>query len=311
MANSDLASIRKKVRRLTGRPSENQLSTSDIDDYINTFYRWDLPAELKLLDLKKTYSFITEPDIDIYDFTPNDINTIEPPVYVGGNIAAFTQNREYFFSANPEIQADYILTTGANVVGPYTATVNATPIKRNRVIVSTVDVSGASLTATDALTEGVLAGDVLAGATIDYDTGVIANLNFTGIIGSGTKIMVQYINYSPSRPSSVLFYDNKIQLSPVPDKAYRVMFDAYVNPTALAAATSEPELRQWWQLIALGAAMKIFEDNLDMENYGKVRMFYEEQLVLVDRKTTKELSLKRVETIYSSGVIGIGTYSTY
>ena len=57
--------------------------------------------------------------------------------------------------------------------------------------------------------------------------------------------------------------------------------------------------------------MKIFEDNLDMENYGKVRMFYEEQLVLVDRKTTKELSLKRVETIYSSGVIGIGTYSTY
>ena len=104
MANSDLASIRKKVRRLTGRPSENQLSTSDIDDYINTFYRWDLPAELKLLDLKKTYSFITKPDIDIYDFTPNDINTIEPPVYVGGNIAAFTQNREHFFSANPEIQ---------------------------------------------------------------------------------------------------------------------------------------------------------------------------------------------------------------
>ena len=52
MVSANLNTIRLKVRRLTARPSPNQISDQEIDDYINTFYVYDFPEHLRMLNLK-------------------------------------------------------------------------------------------------------------------------------------------------------------------------------------------------------------------------------------------------------------------
>ena len=62
-----LADIRTKVRRLTGKPSNQQITDPEIDEYVNTFYLYDLPENLKLFSLHTTFEFLTIPNIDQYD----------------------------------------------------------------------------------------------------------------------------------------------------------------------------------------------------------------------------------------------------
>ena len=44
MATWDFADIKKKVRQVTGRLTENELSTSELEDRINKFYQYTFPA---------------------------------------------------------------------------------------------------------------------------------------------------------------------------------------------------------------------------------------------------------------------------
>lgn len=302
-----LADIRLKVRRVTKSPSTNQITNNEIDDYVNTFYLYDFPEHLRLINLKETFTFITEPDVDIYNFTPNTVVSIEPPVYVGGNEIQFFQSREEFFTIYPEIQRNETLTTGNGGAGPYAGTITATPVKRNRVLISTVDVTGNALSAVDTVA-GTFTGNVAAGSTINYATGAIAAVTWTANIAAGTVIRVQSVNYQSARPQAALFYDDTIQLSPVPDQAYEFIINAYVTPTSLINATDEPELREWWQLLALGASLKIFGDRLDMESYGKTKVLFDEQKQLVERRTLKQLSIGRASTIYTDDFNFVGPF---
>lgn len=139
--------------------------------------------------------------------------------------------------------------------------------------------------------------------TINYITGAINVTLFQTTIPVGNPINVQYVPYVASRPQSVVFYQDQFALYPVPDQAYTVSFEAYKYPTAFAATdvqgTSEPQLREWWQLLAYGAADKIFADNADMENLQKFRPLLEEQMKLVLRRTIVQQTSERVSTIYS------------
>lgn len=49
-----LSDIRRKVRQVSGRLSSNELSTQQVDQYINNYYQYTFPAEVKL-DRKYTY----------------------------------------------------------------------------------------------------------------------------------------------------------------------------------------------------------------------------------------------------------------
>lgn len=294
-----LADIRLKVRRITKSPSANQITNNEIDDYVNTFYLYDFPEHLRLINLKETFTFITQADIDIYNFTPNTIVSIEPPVYIGGMEIMFFQSRKEYFSVYPEIQRNENFATGNGGAGPYAGTITGTPVKRNRVLISTVDVNGNALSAVDTVA-GTFAGNVAAGSTINYATGAIAAVTWTANIAAGTPIRVQSVNYQSARPQAALFYDDTIQLSPIPDQAYEYVMNAYVTPTSLVNAADEPELREWWQLLALGACIKIFGDRLDMENYQKTKVLFDEQKQLVGRRTLKQLSINRTATIYKN-----------
>jgi len=298
---TDLAAIRLKVRRLTAKPSANQLTNVELDDYINTFYQYDLPEHLRLLSLKELFTFTTAPNIDIYAFTQNLNLTVEGPVLVGGFKAQLYLSRAAFFNDYPEIQVIQTLATGTGITGPYSGTITAAPIKRSRVLLSTADNTGASLTALDNGT-GSFTGDVVAGSTIDYITGAIANLTWNGVIAAGTVIRAQSINYAAARPFAFLFYNDSFQAYPVPDQAYRVEMDTYVTPTAFANTTDNPQLIEWWQLISYGAAMKVFADELDLESIAKIQPLFDEQKRLVERRTIKQISIKRSQTIYTDNL---------
>lgn len=134
--------------------------------------------------------------------------------------------------------------------------------------------------------------------TINYITGAITT-SFPAAIGNGNAINAQYIPYVASRPMSACFYQDQIAIYPIPNQAYTVSFECYKYPTALLASDDSPQLAEWWQLLAYGAADKIFTDNGDTDNVAKYRPFLEEQMRLVQRRTIVQQTSERVSTIYA------------
>ena len=104
-------------------------------------------------------------------------------------------------------------------------------------------------------------------------------------------------------------------LYPIPDQAYTVSFEVYKYPVDffLAAngaytATLQPQLNEWWQLLAYGAADKIFADNADFESMAKFRPLLDEQMNLVLRRTIVQQTSERTATIYTENNNGSGTF---
>lgn len=351
-----LQDIRNKVRRITGRPNTSQITDAQIDQYINTFYVFDLSEQLRLESFRVNYQFLTNANQPVYDFPKEYYLTTMPPVYIGGYQTAMTQSRETFFRFNSQMTSlQQRVATGTGVTGPYTFTTTARPIcpgwKRNppgaytpsivatgtdvpantmsyNVLISALDANGVSVSLIDDggpganghTTIGNLfdvndASTVAASArgTINYITGQV-NINaapsgFARAIPVGNQINCQYIPYVANRPRSACFYQDQILLYPIPDQAYVVSFEAFVYPTAFLdvgappvppATTSQvPQLRELWQLLAYGAADKIFSDNGDIENMTKFRPLLEEQMKLAQRRTIVQYTSDRVATIYS------------
>jgi hypothetical protein len=146
----------------------------------------------------------------------------------------------------------------------------------------------------------------VARGTINYITGAITISLFSAAIPSGNAINVQYVPYEASRPQQAMFFQDQIILYPVPDQAYTVSFEAYKYPASFDIAadgtfngTLHPQLDEWWQLLAYGAADKIFADNADFENMQKFRPLLEEQMTLVLRRTIVQQTSERTATIYT------------
>ncbi len=300
-----LSKIRTKVRRLTASPSPTQLSDTDIDDYVNTFYLHDLPSRLKLLSLKTVYTFYTEPGVTEYTLnvdpsftatTPLAYYTVEPPLYIAGYESYFTQDRTEFFRLYPEFEEE-TEQAGDGTAGPFSLTATNTPVLRNKVTVSATSPGGTRLIAYDD-GSGSFTGDVTAGS-IDYDTGAVTNLTFTSVVPATENITLQTVPYQEGRPSTVLFYNNKFTVRQVPDKTYRVDLNAYIYPTVLLNGSDNPQVDFIWQLIAIGASKKIFEDRGDIEAVQMLMPNFEEQLLLSERKFIAQNKSKRSATIYS------------
>lgn len=307
MADSTLEAIIKKVRRLTRSPSEAQLPVADITEYINTFVLYDFPEHLRLFSLKTTYTFYTEPNVDVYEPTgadPFDQNyiTFHNPVYVAGYETYFSQSRSEFFRQYPITNSiASIGTTGDGVTTNFTGTIAATPFIKNQVLFSSVDVNGDGLE----LHAHATIADTLDGdgtGTINYITGVF-DITFTTAPADAQTINSQTVPYVAARPYAILYFDNKFTVRPVPDQPYTVTMDAFARPTELLAGNS-PELEQWWQYIAYGAAKKVFEDRSDVESVQLMMPEFKTQESLVLRRTIVQQTKERVATIYTGNSAG-------
>lgn len=304
-APNTLTAIRNKVRKVTGSPSPTELTDAQIDEYINTFYFYEFPENLRLFQLHQPYIFYTQANIDSYVFPRNEILTINAPVYIAGYESFWSQSQSQFYRVYPQLNNLQQVSTGAASPGPYTFTIPSAPILRGYItpgtarINSQVLISAGNAVARDDAAGGWVnaAGTPLVG-TINYVTG-LCTVTFDSVIAAGTIINSQSVPYQPARSEGLLFYNDIITLRPVPDQVYKVEVQAFYSPTQLLAANEEPLLQEWWQYLAFGAAKYVFEDRLDMDGWQKIQPFYDKQERAALRRTLVQQSQNRTSTIYT------------
>lgn len=154
---------------------------------------------------------------------------------------------------------------------------------------------------------GNLIGDLSTAntqGTINYQTGQISNLYFSQTIPSGNNIQIQYNPFEPTIPLAILYFQNQFILRPIPDQGYTIEITAYRQPSqALASYNTStnagtPELSEWWETIAFGAAKKIFQDRLDTDGVALMDKFLKDAYDLNYTRTYAQLGKQRVKTIY-------------
>lgn len=345
MASATLQQIKDKVRLITRSLSTNILSDEKLEDYINTFILYDMPQHLDLFSLQSVFEFYAIPYQDVYETNTsvttnplydfkNKYSSLEPPVYIGGYKASFSESREEYFNMYPKTPNIYTVGTGNGTLAAYNGTISAlqgnsadtpTVILKNSVVFRSVDLNSNSLVMTDyPLTNNPEIGNLRvpnedptststkdANNFINYITGEY-KVTFNTAPKNGKTIEVATQIETPSLPYSLLYYENKITLRPVPDQPYKIQINAVRQPTeflnSLGGNSQTPDLKGWWQYIAYGAAKKVFEDRMDLDSVQLILPEFKTQEKLVNRRTVKQLSSQSSPTIYNGTTVGGGPY---
>ena len=329
---STLANIYTKVRRLTRSPSEDQLSDNELNNYVNNFLLYDLPEHLRLFNLRGVVSFFTAANQQFYDTVnvpitdplfnfKNKYITIHEPVYVAGFRRYFTQSREQFYNIWPQIESIQVFAQGSGNQFQYTGYVTGYPIQPYSVSFNSVDINNNTVVMRDMPCSQlpvtypstqfgnlVVPANNLVNAPLDpnnfinYLTGQYV-VTFPVAPMAGANVFSQSVPYAAGIPQAVLYYDDKFWFRPIPDQAYNVTFEAYFRPTELLSTTpaQQPELDQWWQYIAYGAAIKVFQDRMDMDSVAMLMPEFKSQQNLVNRCTIVQLTNQRSSTIFTEG----------
>jgi hypothetical protein len=186
-------------------------------------------------------------------------------------------------------------------------------INRIQNILITANISnGTTLHVTDNGNGGLI-GDIGTGAnTISYETGNV-NVAFSEPIPSNENIKILYRPVTLEMPLAIVFFQNQFTLSPVPDKGYTVEIVGYRLPSQALLGTANstsltlsgrPEDQEWWELLAVGTAKKVYEDRLDMDGVQMMDKMLMEKYSLAETRTYANLGKNRIETIYSNQSIG-------
>ena len=369
---SDLETIRKKVRRVTGRHTNSDISEEEVDFYINTYLIYDFPEQIKNRILQTNYEFPLNANQDTYNFPVEKYVLLQNPIFCDGYFLNFYQNQEIFYASWAKPSFIQTIGTGnGSDHAPNLSNLSSLPVNRRDILLSTT-ISGNSANYRDNGDGEFLSGPfTISGITKETLAVITLNTTFHGIAeddevfiqdvfgmtqinartpytvisvsgenitisynssenssyeGGGTlqrksgsvnyitgaismdwgsapdanaDIKAHYYPYVGARPNSVLFFGDKLIFRPIPDQSYLIRMQVYQKPSILLQNSQSPELRQWWQLIAYGAALKIFADSLDMESYEKCVPLFKEQEILAMRSTTDQKSLKKVITPYS------------
>jgi hypothetical protein len=322
MANSTLQAIRDKVRKLTRTPSTFQMDDPALDEYVNTFILYDFPQNLKLFSLRTTLVFYTQPNVDVYQ--SSNVNTdplykfrdryvaIHPPVFFAGISGYLFKDRAQFYATWPQTNFIYDTTLrGSGGVGPYVGTIQtsgSTPFLQNNVIFTALDANGTAMILVDYPVNNTTGALGLPGipqvlpspyGQIDYITGVFTIVFPNAVVLNGV-INAETVPYAVGKPIAMLYYDNKFTIRPVPNMAYKVEIEADARPTELMTATDLPDESEWWQYVAYGASIKIFQDRMDPDSVEMIRPEFIHQQNLVARKTVTQACDNRAATLYTS-----------
>ncbi len=140
------------------------------------------------------------------------------------------------------------------------------------------------------------------GATINYQTGEISGLTFAEPIPEGTPIQIQYNPKQYSIPLAIMFYQNQFTLSPTPDAGYTIELTCYRQPVQALLASNQagnPELSEWWEILAVGAAKKIFENRMDEQGVKFIDKMLAERYDIIETRTYAQIGQQQIRTIYS------------
>lgn len=288
MSGWTLQDIRTKLRRVTGRLSPQEITDQALNDYINRFYQYTLPAELKLEKLHTYYEFLTEKNQAWYDLPETVYTNYEPPATIDLYLIDWYQDPAQFFASIPYNITSSSPWTGDGTTTTFSTSVSGAPILPSS-LVCTDDVEvfqDTSQTWTDANVTffGSLGGTL----TVNYSTGSIS-VSFNTAPANGQQIYLSYQLFQPGRPNCVLMYNNQFQFFPVPNTAYRFKVKAYKTLDPLVNSSDTPELEEWGPCIAYGAARDLFVDYGQNDAYAEINVLYKEQLAYVLTRTEQNL----------------------
>lgn len=321
--------MQNTVRRMTARYTPQQMTNTQLNNYINLAYTLHFPEQFKNTKLTKPYVFLTVPNVDTYDFVyqaglvddpklppgnlalPGNVQ-ITPPVYCQGYILRYFQDKTTFYNRWPKLTVNQQINTGTGVLTTYTGTIPSTPFLRAQldifgnvteaaVIISTFDNSGYNFSMSDVPQPnsniGSLVGeDGFIYGLVNYITG---SYTFSAVIPAGDIIYASVIPYQSSRPTDVIFYNQQITFRPVPQQVYQVEFQISQQPTQLIMNGDAPELNEWYLFICAIAAKLIYTDFPDEEGMAYLQPIYDEQMQIAQRRTLRQMSSQRAQTIFS------------
>lgn len=138
--------------------------------------------------------------------------------------------------------------------------------------------------------------------TINYLTGLAQNVYFPTSIPQGAAINAQCYFFQTGLPRSILYYDNVLTLRAPPDRQYLVELDAYLTPAGFLATSQAIQFAYMSEYIARGAARKILSDTGDVEQLNFYEPLFKEQEMLVWKRSQRQFTSTRTQTIYSQGI---------
>jgi len=286
------AKILQKIRKITGRFSENEMSNTELGERLNQYYQLRFPAEVKLEQKYVFYDFLTTPNQATYAVPDTLYTNYEQPVTVNNLSMLWYQDSTKFENENP-LQYNFAKPwTGDGVTVTFTTTLGGFPIYPSTLTISdnTETFEDTTTTWTDA--DITLTGSLGGTATINYSTGAIS-VTFNAAPDDGQLIYLNYVKFEANRPQAMLYFENTFTLSPPPDQPYVIKMKAYKVVTALTNATDRPELDEWGPCIAYGTSLGIFADYGEMDSYSQVSQLHKEQISLVLTRTEQDLSNTR------------------
>jgi|GEM_PF-1605369 len=306
MAEWSLSEIRQKVRQVTGRYSPQELSNEQLDEYINKYFQYTFPAELKLERIHTYYEFLTVANTQSYTLPTGYVN-FEPPATIDRLSVLWYQEPSSFYDNNPENIARQTIATGDGATTAFAATAGNFPILPGTAVI-TDDNEVFEDTNTDFSASPVnITGSLGGTATLNYSTGAMT-VSFNTAPASGQNIYFSYIQFQAGRPTAVLLYNNQFTFFPVPDTAYRFRAKAYantlvttaagLNATEFVNATDRPLLDEWGPCIAYGTARDLHADKGEMDAYADVTALYKEQLAYVLKRTNQNLLNTRAQPFF-------------
>lgn len=332
---TDVTDILVIMRRLLKTASDQSITDDILRDALNRFYIYDVPQDLQLFELKRVYQFETLPNVHLYDFPYNDYQLIRPPVYADGSACAFFQSQQLFNNVFPEFIFNQNLILGNGGVD-YDGTVTQTPLLRGftdqlgyrlpNVIISATSTTGNRLYITD---DGTLnttdvgelyetpsdfqfpnpATPPTSSGTVNYATGAL-DFTFSEGITAGSNIQVQTVNYSAGWPRAVLFFNNIIKLYPVPDKSYKMQFDAQITPAQFLSNQDAIPFGYMGEYLAYGGALKLMAETADTEQFNFYYPMFKEKEAKVLRRTNRQQAVERTPTIFSAQTTPTPNYYT-
>jgi len=289
MANTwTLAEIRQKVRQVTGRFSADDLSNTQIDEYINKYYLYTFPAEVKLEQKHVFYEFLTTPNQATYAVPDTTYTNYEQPATVNNLSMLWYQDSAKFENENP---LQYQFTnpwTGDGTTVTFSTTVQSFPIYPSTLTITDNTETFEDITTTYTTSNVIITGSAGGTATINYSTGAVS-VTFNAAPANGQLIYLNYVLFDANRPQAILYFANQFTLFPVPDQVYVIRMRSYKMVTALTNATDTPDLNEWGPCIAYGASRDIFSDYGENDAYAETTVLYKEQVNYILTRTEQDL----------------------
>jgi len=263
----NLEQIVQKVRNITGTQDDQQLTDPQIVAFINTYYTFIMPYELKEQINLQPVNFFALPYEDVYSL-PGTFLTDQPMAYADGFPLIFYQDRDIFFQDWPQQYGQDAVATGDGIVDNFVDNTQNFPVIEGTYFIT--DGSQVVFDKSDGILYQTIGGIDTPAGTIDYVTGAF-DATFDTPPAASATIYDKYQAYQPARPQGVLWYNNVFTFRPIPDQVYQITLQGYINQVQLDENDmgSTPLQTEWGLLIAYGASCEIFSDRGDNQAYAE------------------------------------------